>query len=84
MRNFANGYGEVTVFPKPSGEARLLDLLGANEQSVVVGWSVFSGQKSVAGSATGGSLDIMTMEGTALSGEFVDVRGLYVACAEAL
>jgi hypothetical protein len=62
----------------------LLDLLRTNEQGTVVGRAVFASQKSVAGSAAGGRLDVMTMEGAALSGQFIDVRGLYVACAEAL
>ena len=62
----------------------MLDLLGTNEQGTVVGRSIFPGQKSVAGSATSGRLDVMTMEGAALSGQFIDVRGLYVVCAEAL
>ena len=62
----------------------MLDFLRTNEQGAVVRRSVFPGQKSVSGSSAGGCLNVMTMEGATLSGQFVNVRGFYVVCPEGI
>ena len=62
----------------------MLDFLRTNEQGAVVRRSVFPGQKSVSGSSAGGRLNVMTMEGATLSGQFVNVRGFYVVCPEGI